>query len=443
MGDDTEIKVTSVPPDADLLAAPGSVFRAFRRRYLLVQKVAHRLTPGNVSFDLHVEGNRGSSKVSVPDRQQFIELATVMRPLLDPRSETSLWAVWKCLQSALDPGRLNAIAASVEGAFKAIEQGPVAWLQDGRHMNWAELYEIVARGEFFEEDESAAAFLAATNHPIAKGMLAFQFFSFHDAAMKVAALLFSILEDDHVIDQTPASVEEGPCIFCKRMDGGFTAEEHVLPESLIGHDTTLPRGMVCDRCNNGPLATADKALAESALLAVQRVVFLPHTKKGKTPTAHLPGMTIRKMAPRRIRIDEHGRRVNVSRDYKSGQVHLKLTIPVRKDWVGLGRGLFKTALELVALHEGRERALDERFDRARRFVLDGGNFYGHLIIVTKGVPRPQAEAKWWPTEGAALFYVNLYGLHIFFSLDERRDIPTAEAEALGAVVLPLYDAEQR
>ena len=40
------------------------------------------------------------------------------------------------------------------------------------------------------------------------------------------------------------------CIFCKKNSDSSVSVEHIIPESLGNTDYTLPRGWVCDACNN-------------------------------------------------------------------------------------------------------------------------------------------------------------------------------------------------
>jgi hypothetical protein len=54
---------------------------------------------------------------------------------------------------------------------------------------------------------------------------------------------------------------ERGCLICRENDGGFASVEHILPESLGNTEMLLPRGVVCDRCNHGPLSRLDQALA--------------------------------------------------------------------------------------------------------------------------------------------------------------------------------------
>src|ERR1700755_1925849 len=59
------------------------------------------------------------------------------------------------------------------------------------------------------------------------------------------------------------AAEEGRargCLICRRSDGGFSSVEHILPESIGNTEKILPVGVVCDRCNHGPLSQIDRAL---------------------------------------------------------------------------------------------------------------------------------------------------------------------------------------
>src|SRR5690242_12986143 len=68
------------------------------------------------------------------------------------------------------------------------------------------------------------------------------------------------------------------CLFCKRKDGSFTSQEHVLPEALMNDRLILPPGIVCDRCNNGPLSRVDQEFLNFAPIALMRTVYGIPTK---------------------------------------------------------------------------------------------------------------------------------------------------------------------
>ncbi|MBW4706995.1 HNH endonuclease [Roseobacter sp. YSTF-M11] len=50
----------------------------------------------------------------------------------------------------------------------------------------------------------------------------------------------------------PDSFELGKCIFCKKTAGPLRSVEHIGPESMgnISGRRVLPKGAVCDPCNN-------------------------------------------------------------------------------------------------------------------------------------------------------------------------------------------------
>ena len=40
------------------------------------------------------------------------------------------------------------------------------------------------------------------------------------------------------------------CLFCKQDSSNTKSVEHIIPESLGNKTLILPRGYVCDKCNN-------------------------------------------------------------------------------------------------------------------------------------------------------------------------------------------------
>ena len=75
------------------------------------------------------------------------------------------------------------------------------------------------------------------------------------------------------------------CIFCKSSDGPFKSREHIVPESLGNTTAILEPGIVCDLCNNGPLAVVDKYLLEQEYIDFMRVWLNIPNKSGIVPEA--------------------------------------------------------------------------------------------------------------------------------------------------------------
>jgi hypothetical protein len=92
-----------------------------------------------------------------------------------------------------------------------------------------------------------------------------------------------------------SKVEVGlrPHLFTLPAEGWrFQDPEHMLPDSLGNVDHVLPPGVVCDRCNHGPLAIVDNALLEYPPISFMRVVRGVPTKAGKYPFAKFDNGTL-------------------------------------------------------------------------------------------------------------------------------------------------------
>lgn len=73
------------------------------------------------------------------------------------------------------------------------------------------------------------------------------------------------------------------CIFCKADSASSRSVEHILPESIGNSKLVLPRGVVCDKCNNYFAKAVEKPFLEAE--AVRHMRFhegLP-SKKGRVP----------------------------------------------------------------------------------------------------------------------------------------------------------------
>lgn len=74
------------------------------------------------------------------------------------------------------------------------------------------------------------------------------------------------------------------CIFCKLPSDGSTSVEHIIPESLGNVDHVLPRGVVCDVCNNYFARKVEAPFLASGLLREQRFEMSVASKRGRIPS---------------------------------------------------------------------------------------------------------------------------------------------------------------
>ena len=71
------------------------------------------------------------------------------------------------------------------------------------------------------------------------------------------------------------------CIFCKKDSSESKSIEHIIPESLGNIKHILPRGIVCDKCNNYFSRKIEKPLLNTLYFKYARSLNYIKTKKGK------------------------------------------------------------------------------------------------------------------------------------------------------------------
>lgn len=92
------------------------------------------------------------------------------------------------------------------------------------------------------------------------------------------------------------------CLWCKQHTDDSKSVEHILPESLGNQAYTLPRGWVCDRCNNYLARKIEKPFLESYYGRVARFASGVPSKKGRIPP--LTGIHLQSMLPVEVMKDK-------------------------------------------------------------------------------------------------------------------------------------------
>lgn len=73
------------------------------------------------------------------------------------------------------------------------------------------------------------------------------------------------------------------CIFCKTPSSSSRSIEHIIPESLGNKRHVLPRGIVCDGCNNYFSRKVEKPFLDLAAVRQLRFQQALESKRGKIP----------------------------------------------------------------------------------------------------------------------------------------------------------------
>ena len=75
------------------------------------------------------------------------------------------------------------------------------------------------------------------------------------------------------------------CIFCQSAAGTFKSVEHIVPESLgnFSDRHLLPRGTVCDKCNNYFASSVEGVVLDHTSFRNLRAKYRVPSKRGKVP----------------------------------------------------------------------------------------------------------------------------------------------------------------
>lgn len=411
------------------------IIKKFKKQYHMARKAAEGMSQRNISFKISFAQEENLKIGSLlPPEPEIARFATVMRALAHPASPI----YYKNIASFLVDTHSIKISDSERTAIKTdvqkIDRGPIQLNVVGKAFTAAELYQLVADGEFFNEEKAASESLKAIKkYPPLNPFLLHQFYDYCYDVFNLCNRLFEYIKRIEAAQRnseaTRAShsphLEQNPkCIYCLRSDGGFTSEEHVYPESIgnIGdNEVVLPRGCVCDRCNNGVLSDLDQYLTEHELLSFLRIMCVPYTKEGKFPRARFQNFTIEKTHPRKFIISCHEgtkKGLDIKESEEEVRIHLEMTGRSKFNPPHLGRSLYKIGLGMLCWKNGFEKAIDKKYDTARRYILGRQGFPNKLLICYNVEINGSIETNWFLTNPGTCFIINIYGLVFILNLEE-------------------------
>jgi hypothetical protein len=178
------------------------------------------------------------------------------------------------------------------------------------------------------------------------------------------------------------------CIFCKEDSHRSRSAEHIIPESLGNIEHILPKGVVCDKCNNYFSREIEKPLLDSHYFHYARSRNRIPTKKGKYPSSkayHTESGTVVELA-----YDEDGWCIFPSQE-EDGHKFIESLLatsygslvvphpvePSKDDHYLVSRFLGKVALEVLAqrvldIESGLSEIVDKpELDDLRNYVRRG------------------------------------------------------------------------
>jgi HNH endonuclease len=175
------------------------------------------------------------------------------------------------------------------------------------------------------------------------------------------------------------------CIFCKGDSEGSRSVEHIIPEALGNTEHTLPRGVVCDTCNNYFARKIEGPLLESPWFRHARSRQWVPNKRGFVPpmTGVVPGARMTAnvwMDMPRLTFEgrneaENNQLMDAVLSGRASSVYIPIITAL--DQKLMARFLGKIAIEILAQRlmpvDGWEESLidDPQLEPLRRFVRIG------------------------------------------------------------------------
>jgi hypothetical protein len=179
------------------------------------------------------------------------------------------------------------------------------------------------------------------------------------------------------------------CIFCKQDSSTASAVEHVIPESMGNTRHTLPRGFLCDACNNYFSREVEAPLLNHQSFRNLRAWYQVPTKRGVMPRLYgflgdtdiEVGLRVGRDGMLDLRAERERNTPYVSQFVRGESPTPYLWFPRDMELPEkvLSRFLAKMAVEIVALRMSNgavpdERMIDEpHFDRIRNWARRGDN----------------------------------------------------------------------
>lgn len=204
--------------------------------------------------------------------------------------------------------------------------------------------------------------------------------------------------------QSSDALHEEGCLFCRRHDGGFVSREHVFSESLGNNENLdspkiLPPGVVCDRCNNGPLGLGDEALVNFAPIAMLRGERLLGSKSGKAPVAKFGNAHVVWTGPGEMTVFSPKGKAMDMRPTPDGRMKGTLNLtsggPLTARRIRLiVRSVWKSAVELIYLDRGPEVAFDHTLDPAREAILNSRSS-GWALVPMDATPHHRVSLTYF------------------------------------------------
>jgi len=423
-------------------------FYLFRLHLRKVEKAAERLTRkgGKFSFELSWREDKGvSTSYRTPDEKTSTEFAVLMSRFLLPEDKLHVDNILAMMELLSDSPIMMDFIAEIRRAFEDAAKGTIKLVRNGQRLGARSIFEEMARNVLFCDDTVRDEYLGQLQtDPVIANLY---WNTFYEYCLQA----FEILKNaNHFVEEhgffPPHVVSDDRCIYCGTSEGSFTTVEHIVPEALGNEDIILPRGYVCDKCNN-ETSSLEQVFLDSPPLDLLRIFCVDYNKKGAFPYYRSPEIHMERTSPNSVRITSYAGVKSlpqiITRSDGACEVNIETREENKFDHITFARVLFKIGLGAIALREGREAALHPRFSQAREFICKGGTFPNQLIISRSAEPRAGFAVQWvYRSPAGTTLACDLLGAQFIVGLEPSHLVPLSDQMLALAVAYDLWNASR-
>lgn len=256
------------------------------------------------------------------------------------------------------------------------------------------------------------------------------------------------------------------CVFCGNDSSSSRSVEHIVPVSFGNSVSILPKGIVCDKCNNYFARKIESPFLNSEVVLQLRQELEINNRDGKVVNrfADLPTKNIMQISQdlHFVMSQEDKTEEEVVQAVFKYQKHLKRTdeLPIKSDY-NLSRLLAKMAVEAFVYKYLDDTNVidyiieDEAFIKIREYVRYGGNYiwkYNARRIYARneayhGDVTTHINYEFdflFTSQGKAYFIIVMYGIEYVINIIDNTISDYTEWLKDNHYISPLYiSSEQR
>ena len=408
----------------------------------VISTILKRLKDFNLSLNYSISFLEKKEQIglSVPDQKSTEELIVVMSDVLKPNSDIHYTKILNKIKKQNKRNSLDKLLIKFKTRYEEIMASGIDLTLSEKKFTSEKAYFFILNKILETDDTIALENEKRMNENPALGkMVWFKAYSYAFDMGQLLLWLYRVVNKKNLFPKLP--LRKNHCIYCLSTSNKFTTNEHTLPHSLGNYHSILPKGWVCDLCQN-LLSRIESEFLETLPFALIKIYATKYTKQGRFPAVKFENIHLTKTRPNIVDIKNFvGNKGEIKEIEKIGDdVKFQLP-PVSKgrDHTSISRVLLKAALGLTALEKGRQYSLDPKFNIARDHILQNKQFNGKLLMqrTMKNINKVM-NMSFYENDEIAMF--NIFGIKILISIQPGH-FPPPPINVLEELIV--YDLNQK